>query len=267
MNRWLNFLSATLFAVVTAAANGVETAAETAAETTTEITTETAPALGPFSVDYTFSNSGINLVQMTRTLRHDGDGRYTLKSESRAMNVLALFDDGKITETSTWHFVDGTPSPLHYEYLRTGRKDRHVELTFDWQQGVVTNTINNDPWTMKIPPQTQDKLLYQLTLMLDLKADRTPLVYRIADGGKMKVMNFRNLGEETISLPVGKLNTVKLFTQTSKRSTTVWCAREYDYLPVRIEHVGKDGRTVVMEATRIKGLPWPDSRSQTSDVR
>ena len=252
MNGLWKFFSAALFATVTVAAAGAESP----------------PALAPFTVDYTFSNSGINLVHMTRTLRHDGDGRYILKSESRAMNILAWFDDGKITETSTWHFVDGTPRPLHYEYLRTGRKDRHVELDFDWHKGIVTNTINNDPWTMKIPPQTQDKLLYQLTLMLDLKADKTPIVYRIADGGKMKTMNFSRLGEETVSLPVGKLNAVKLFTKTSKRSTTVWCARDFDYLPVRIEHVGKDGRTVLMEATRIKGLPWQsDSRSQTSDIR
>ena len=252
MSRLWKFFPVLVFAAVTAAATGAETA----------------PTLQPFTVDYTFSNSGIDLVRMTRTLRHDGDGRYILQSKSEAMNILAWFDDGKITETSTWRFIDGTPTPLHYEYLRTGRKDRHVELAFDWEKGIVTNTINNDPWTMEIPPQTQDKLLYQLTLMLDLKAGKKTLAYRIADGGKMKTMNFKRLDEETINLPVGKLNTVKLFTKTSKRSTTVWCAREYDYLPVRIEHVGKDGRTLLMEATRIKGLPWAsDSRPQTSDVR
>ena len=234
---------------------------------TATVDADTPPVLGPFTVEYTLSTSGITLVHMTRTLRHSEDGRYILKSESRAVNIMAWFDDGRITEASTWHFVDGAPSPLHYEYIRTGRKDRHVELAFDWRQGIVTNTINNEPWTMKIPPQTQDKLLYQLTLMLDLKADKSTIEYRIADGGKMKTMNFARLGEEKISLPVGRLNTIKLFTKTSKRSTTVWCARDFDYLPVRIEHVGKDGRTVLMEATRIKGLPWPDSRSQTSDIR
>ena len=218
--------------------------------------TDTPPVLGPFSVDYTFSNSGIDLVKMKRTLHRNQDGLYVMDSSSKAINFLAWFDDGHIVETSTWQFVDGDPRPLRYEYVRTGRKQRHVELDFDWHHGVVTNTINDDPWQMKIPPGTQDKLLYQLKMMLDLKADRETLAYEVADGGKLKTLLFRRLGEETIKLPIGKLETVKLRHKTSKRTTTVWCAPAYDYLPVRIEHIDKEGRKILMEASGVTGLPF-----------
>jgi hypothetical protein len=41
-----------------------------------------------------------------------------------------------------------------------------------------------------------------------------------------------------------------------RRSTTIWCAPAFNYLPVRIEHTGKDGSRTQANVTRIKGLPF-----------
>lgn len=213
-------------------------------------------SLNPFTVVYNFSNSGISMVRMTRTLTQHEDGHYQLTSRSRAVDFFAWFIKDRISETSQWQFINGQPRPNHYQYRRTGKRERHVELDFDWQRGRVTNTINNDPWQMDIPPQTLDKLLYQLSLMLDLKAGRKTLDYTVADGGKLKQFHFNLLGQEQLELPLGRFDTLKLKHNSHKRSTTIWCAPSLDYLPVRIKHIGKDDHEILMEAISVEGLPF-----------
>lgn len=200
------------------------------------------------------------MAHMTRSLRpvknDEKNNHYIFESTSRASGLLSWFFKGNILERSTWVYSNNTVRPVHYLYHRSGKKKRHVELDFDWKSMVVTNTINSDPWTMAITDGTLDKLLYQLKMMFDLQKERKDLDYVIADGGKLKNYRFELLGEETIKVPLGRIKTIKLRKQNDKRTTTVWCAMDYSYLPIRIEHIDKDGRKLKTEAVKVSGLPF-----------
>jgi len=219
--------------------------------------------LSAFNVDYDFSINGATVAHMTRSLHpdnnHKNNNRYIFESSSKASGLLSWFFKGNIVERSSWIYADNNIRPIHYLYNRSGKRKRHVELNFDWEKKIVTNTINSDPWTMAITDTTLDKLLYQLKMMFDLQKQVKNLDYAIADGGKLKNYHFELLGEETIKLPLGSIKTVKLRKQNSKRTTTVWCAKEYSYLPIRIEHIDKDGRKLKTEAVKINGLPFKSS--------
>ena len=116
---------------------------------------------------------------------------------------------------------------------------------------------------MHISPTTQDKLLYQLTMMLDLKAGRKKLQYEIADGGTLKDYEFNVIGEEEIDTPMGKLHTVKLERVNDVRHTTIWCAESLEYLPVRIEQVEKDNASLAMLIHEVTGLPATKTSTNT----
>ena len=135
-----------------------------------------------------------------------------------------------------------------------GSKTREVKLHFDWQHNTVTNTIDGDPWRMEIPPNAQDKLVYQLAIMYDLMNGKKDLDYKIADGGKLKDYAFEIQGEEVLNTALGRLKTVRIQRIGDKRDTTVWCAPQLSYLPVRLEQQDTDGAELTMQLTSVKGI-------------
>ena len=119
---------------------------------------------------------------------------------------------------------------------------------------------------MHVPSTTQDKLLYQITLMIDLMQGREKPQYAIADGGTLKDYDFSVLGEEKIDTPLGKLDTIKLKRIDDKRHTVIWCAKSLDYLPVRIEQVEKDDANLAMMIREVTGLPVTKAAAPAPDT-
>ena len=210
-----------------------------------------------FDAVYTLTSGPFTLGETTRRLYRNGDNHYVYESHSKPSGYAKLFTKAELHEKTTWIFADGKPRPLSYSYIRSGSKKRNrdVSLKFNWEKGQVTNIINDDPWTMDIPDDTQDKLLYHLTLMHDLQNGREDIVYNIADGGKVKTYTFEFLGEETVSTKLGKFKTVKLKQPGRKHHTLVWCAPDLNYLPIQLEHENKDGK-VRMKITGLKGIEY-----------
>ena len=215
-----------------------------------------AAILAPFEIDYEVSSSGIVGIEMKRRLVQLDNGEYRFESMSHTLRPLSWFVKDRISEISRWQFHEQRLRPLHYQYIRKGgNRDKHSELEFDWQQAMVSDRQRQPVWSHAIEPQTTDELLYQLQLMMDLQAGMKSFNYIVANDGKIRHYEYIRLGTETIDLPLGRYETVKLQRDTGKRTTTIWCAPALDYMPVRIDLKEKDGSLVRTEATRVKGLP------------
>lgn len=225
------------------------------------------PQLQDFNVVYTFSRNGMNVGEVKRSLRTSNDGRYIFESVSEATGFISLFVRDKIVERSTWTYTSNRPQPLEYLYRRNGgKKERHVKLSFDWKEAIVTNTINNDPWKMHIPEGAQDKLLYQLTLMVDLMAGKEKLHYEIADGGVLKDYELVITGEEKVNTPIGTFDAIKIQRVDDKRNTIIWCAKALNYLPVRIKQDEKDDAELTMQIRSVTGLPITNAPTSTVSI-
>lgn len=196
----------------------------------------------PFSAQYTLKRAGVPVASVTRELKALDNNHYLYQAESKPIGIAAYFVKDMIVERSRWQIVDNQLRPSRYSYERTGgKRERIVKLVFDWQALKVTNTINNDAWKMSIPPGTQDKLLYQLSIMRDLSQGKTTLSYDVADGGKLKKMHFSILKEEPVVTKLGTFKTVAIQRSLNGKVTTIWCAKERHYLPVKIEQNDEDG--------------------------
>jgi hypothetical protein len=215
------------------------------------------PVLTPFEVDYDIERSGLTLIEMHRRLLVSADGDYRFESDSRPTAALRWLFKDHIHETSSWRFAGNNPRPQVYRYERSGgRNEEAIELVFNWSEHTVTDKRSKPVWSTTIPPETTDKLLYQLQLMVDLRDDSKTLDYTVADDGKIRHYHYRKVGEETLDLDPGVFKTIKLRQDDGRRSTTIWCAPALNYLPVRIEHTEKDGSRMQANVTRIKGLPF-----------
>ena len=95
-------------------------------------------------------------------------------------------------------------------------------------------------------------------IIWDLQAGKESLQYTVADGGKTKIYNFEILGEETIKTPLGELETIKLerHRPDSRRKSTLWCARQLEFLPVKVENIETDGKVTIALIQSLDGIAY-----------
>lgn len=200
-----------------------------------------------FTAEYVLESGGITVGRTRRTLTPDGNGRYVYETQSSVTGVLSLLRKDRIVERSDWQYQAGHVRPLAYRYTRTGgKKDRDQAIAFDWKNGIVHGTVKGESRRMSVPQGTLEKHIYVLALMQDLDAGRRDVQYRIADGSKLKTYRLKAMGEEHLDTALGLMQTIKVrrIRDDNKRETTLWCAPELHFLPVKMVHREKDGQVV-----------------------
>lgn len=184
------------------------------------------------------------------------------KADDTNYDLLFRFDSmlGSITETSKiqWDSANSVVVPQHYVYKRRGLgKNRDADLKFDWAKNTVLNQVQNSEWKMKLEPKVQDKLSYLLQLQHDfLDAAKSKFIYKIADGGSLKVYSFEKVAEERLKTPLGEVDTIKIkrSRSNSDRTTYAWLAPKYGNLLVRLQQIeGKDSYTIDITNAKVAG--------------
>jgi hypothetical protein len=206
-------------------------------------TASTAVQLPDFKATYELTRGSMKIGNSTIELSTGANGSYTYKSRSSPVRWVAWFLKDKLYETSRGTITDAGIRPDYYHYQRTGgSREREAKLAFDWERMVVENNVEDSPWEMDIPAGTIDKLVSQLGMMHALSNGQDDITFHIADGGKLKEYRFKVVGEETLELPAGTFETIKVtkLRDNKKRETYIWCAPALNYLPVRIWQREKD---------------------------
>ena len=217
-----------------------------------------------FTAKYAVSKGIMSVGSTVRTLRHKGDGYFVFESVTKPGGIAKLFTSGKVVERSHWQWQENKMIPHEYIYINSSDQKRDVKLIFNWEAYEVTNIINGDPWTMELETDTLDKLIYQLAIMYDLNAGNNNLHYKVADGGTMKTYDMKIEGEERLVMELGVFNTVKVVRNTKNREITMWCARELQFLPVKIEQRRNDDGPVTANLVELSGIPLPGSSQESA---
>jgi hypothetical protein len=201
-----------------------------------------AAPLPDFSASYELRLGSLRIGTSTISLKNGADGSYTYQSSSIPIKLVSWLFRQQLHETSKGTFTETGVRPDTYHYLRSGGKERREALEFDWQAMTVSNHVEDSHWKMEMPAGTLDKLASQLAMMLALRDGETDVAFNIADDARLKEYRFRVVGEETLELPAGSFDTVKItkLRDNKKRETYIWCAPELNYLPVRIWQREKD---------------------------
>ncbi|MCX4189303.1 DUF3108 domain-containing protein [Methylophaga sp. OBS3] len=218
-----------------------------------------AEPLPDFHANYQVELNGIQAGELKQTLTTDEAGQRKFVSKTQAKGIFAFIKPDIIEETSLWVYHQDKIRPMFYRYSRDGgKKDKTLTMDFYWNKLKVHIDDREQPWDLKLKRNTLDKLVYQLQVMHDLENNRDKLTYTIADGGKLKKYEIIRLGEEIIDTPLGKIAAVKLTRERdadSDRKTTLWCAPELGYLPVKLEHIEKDDSRFTAYLRKLEGIP------------
>lgn len=193
--------------------------------------------LTPHSAKY---NVKVSVVggELTTRLNRTEDGRYVATHTIRPTGMSRLLARGKITETSEFFAAEDGIRPDKYRSVDTLSRDReNVDIQFDWASGEARGTVNDVFVVSVMDAVAHDRVSIQYELMHDLISGEPSTEYVLFDVDRLKTVTVRNVGLRTIKVPAGKFEAIGIQHQTtnSKRTTTLWCVKELDYLPVLIE--------------------------------
>ncbi|MGA4637150.1 DUF3108 domain-containing protein [Pseudomonas solani] len=201
----------------------------------------TAAELKPFEASYTADWKTMPISGTAgRSLKKLDDGRWQLDFEA-SMLVASL------TETSVFRLENNAFLPQTYRFSRSGLgKSKQIELDFDWSQKQVIGSDRGNQVRVPLNRGLVDKSTYQLVLQHDVAAGKKSMSYQVIDGDEVETYDFRVLGEEKVETKAGTVDAIKVErvrdpTQ-SNRKTTLWFAKDWGYLLVRLNQVEKDGK-------------------------
>ena len=214
-----------------------------------------------FDATFLLEAAGATIARARWSLEPGAGGAYVSTSRTEPAGVLSLIRKETRVERSEWTRVRDRLQPLAYRYERTGRKARSIGIAFDWEHNVALHESSGVTWRLPVPPGTLDKLSYILALMRDLGRGERDLEYTIADGGRrLKRYVLTNTGEERIETAIGTFDAavVRRVRENGKRRTTLWCARELGFFPVKIVHVERDGKSITLQIESLGGIERRD---------
>lgn len=205
--------------------------------------------VAPFQAEYEVLRNGRELGRATLALRPAGDGTWEFSSQTKGTKGMAGLLGVDVVEKSTFRWRDGQPEGLHYSYAQEGAvKSRQRSTEFDWQSRAAQSRDGKNVWNAPLQTSAMDRNLVTVALMAQLKSGGRDLAFHVVDKDKVAEQRYVQGARETLSLPAGRIDAVRVDRQRAdnSRTTTSWFAPQRGWLPVQIEQVEKNGETITM---------------------
>ncbi|MFU8894797.1 MAG: DUF3108 domain-containing protein [Gammaproteobacteria bacterium] len=193
-------------------------------------------------------------VRATLRLERQGERMYLYSSLIEPRGI-ASFIRRELTETSLVMIQDGRILPLSYR-RHDGVGGRHSDMRFDLGEGQLHIDYRGEQTTLDWEPGIYDVLSLRLLLANDVARGELHDVYRIVDDrGRIEKVDIE-VGAETLSTPLGELETVRLEYRSERRDRLfrVWIAPGLHSALVRLEQYEEGklrGRLDIVEYQRL----------------
>jgi hypothetical protein len=219
-----------------------------------------ADELKPFEASYAWIWHGMNVavsrLKLEQQTRAPGaaEDTWLYSSRSDPRGIGRLFAE-RPTQQSTIQVSDNGVRPLHYKADDgTSSGKRNSDLQFDWEHNRVTGVYETVKVDMPLRPGIQDDLSVQIALMVELLAGHTHAQLALIDQNSVREYEYTREGEESVSTPLGKIDTVIYRSQKkgSPRVTRFWCAPQQGYIPMRVEQKKGDEVQWSMQLESVK---------------
>jgi hypothetical protein len=203
-----------------------------------------------YVAQYEASANGL-AATATRSLSKIDESSYRLSNSleaSIAGQALANL------EQASEFIIDGKlVVPLNYSYQLSGVSRASHAIFFNWNAEVALSTEGDESWQLPLKEGVMDQLSYQVAIrqaLIDNTEEETNFLFEVVDGDAIQMQEYRLVGEEIISTPLGELSTLKLERDRSasdERVTEIWLAIEWNFLITRIEQLNSSGLRISLE--------------------
>lgn len=204
--------------------------------------------------DIRYKNMLVGESEIT-VIKGQTNGTYIFSSISNTTGLLRLIAPKTLVETSEFFYNHDYIQPQQYtlEDSRRSGNDSY-SVSFNWDKNIAITTINNQVTQAALVPGTLDRGSMQVAVMLEMQQSK-PLSHTIRDDDGIKVYSYSLVGEEVIETLLGPITAKKLIQQRQgySRQTLLWLAKDFKYLPVRIEQQKDNEPTGTLE---IQSVEW-----------
>ena len=193
-------------------------------------------ALVPHTAEYKIKISVLG--GKLRTSFQSTEQGYTATSTIKATGMARLVAHGDITESSVFRRSDDGLRPAEFHSVDSlSSRGEIVDLTFDWDTQVVAGLIDGADFSADLDGIVHDRVSLQYALMQDLMNGGHRDTYSLQDAEKLKLLTVTSMGSDTVKVPFGTFEAIGIQHRAgnSSRVTTLWCAKELGYLPIKIE--------------------------------
>lgn len=192
--------------------------------------------VSPYRAIYNAYRSGNKLGIAEQTLSQTSAHQYQMYYKSD-LSILFLSDTRE--ETSKFFYDGDKLLPIRYQYRRTGTgSDKALDVRFDTaNKTMVIGNEKAQPWSGEL-----DNQIYAIKVKANLASGDAQSQYQMINSrGQFREYGVDVLGKEILTLPYGKLETVKtkVIRDSKKRETFIWFAPELDYAMVRLQQFKK----------------------------
>ena len=212
----------------------------------------------PYSAEYSLYRGGSTLGTGTVSLKAADKPDCFIYSYLAKPSWLFRWATGSITERSEFCLIDGLMVPERYRFHRSGigAEDDNFSLDFDPERRVITDHKGMErDW----PIGALDRLQVQLEALrlvegIELPPAPRSLTVEVVDDDRIKEYTLAVTGSETIKVPAGSFETVRVERiNDPKKTTRFWVAPALGDLLVKVEQQRKDDPPIGIELSRVPG--------------
>jgi len=217
-----------------------------------------APPLQPFVAEYATLRNGSEAGRTLLSLDDNGDGSWTLVSDTRGTAGLARLAGIRVVETTRLRWTGGRPEAVEYTYRQEGLRKRSRHGEFDWAAGQVRMVENGNEFTYPTVPGLIDRQTVTVAIAADLIRGADAFDYKVAVKDRIEDMRYRRGTVRSVDVPAGHFDDAVPMTREArpgakrKRVSRSWFAPSTGWLPVKIEQSEDKGDTVTLELVAIR---------------
>lgn len=210
--------------------------------------------LSTFRAEYRVTNGSIKLGTTAISLQPDNGG-WHYRSVTEATGLASLFVSGQAIESTRLEAHDGGLRPTAYDHTDPDEED-NVRVDFDWDARTATVRHAEGTRTLDLEADTLDGFSATLAMIQRVAREEDNIrIPTVDDEGERETLVFRQAGRESISVPFGTFDTVRVdrVRKGKKRETITWLAPELDWVAVRIDQRKDGDLSGRLELTGLKG--------------
>ena len=203
-----------------------------------------------YVAEYEASANGL-AATATRSLSKIDENSYRLSNSLQAS--LAGQTLANLVQASEFIIEGNRVVPLNYTYQLSGVSRASHAIFFNWDTEIALSTEDDESWQLPLRDGVMDQLSYQVALrqaLIDNSDSEAIFSFDIIDGDAIEMQQYRLVGEEILSTPLGELNTLKLERvreASDQRASKIWLAVDWNFLLTRIEQLNNSGLRIVLE--------------------
>ncbi len=176
--------------------------------------------------------------------------QYQLKSLIEAKGFAAVFLPD-LLQTSHGLLTKRGLQPQSYLYQFGDKANKTRKALFDWQAHTLQLSNGSEVNTVPLLDDTQDILSFMYQFMYVAPLEKMQL--NITNGKRLREYDYAFEGEENVNSPLGEVKSIHIAHTglDADEKIELWLAIDYQYLPVKIRKIDKNGKIYEFVATRI----------------